>query len=339
MGVWEWNLPTRVIFGVNARDRLPELIGKKPAALIRSKSAGAVPGVFTGEFGGIRPNPTKENVAECAAFIKAQKAELVVALGGGSVLDCAKAAVGILTKTAGRLPIIALPTTAGTGSEVTDIAVVSDGETGVKRPEARPEYFPAVALVDPELTYSVPRKVAAESGMDALSHAVEALWSLRRNPAGDALALRAARVILDNLESACAGEKEAKNAVSEGSLLAGLAFSQSKTAGSHACSFYLTSEYGMSHGAACAFTLAAFTRLNGFDVNARALGFADAKAFADEIDRLKRALGLPVTLKDAGIPQKALPAVAAAALLPANMKNNPVLMDEAAMLRLLQSLS
>jgi alcohol dehydrogenase len=313
------------------RNRLPDFLAGRRAALLRSKSAPEVPGDFVGEFAGIRPNPTKENVADCAAFLRDAQAEVVVALGGGSVLDCAKAA-------ANGLPLLALPTTAGTGSEVTCISVVSDDAAGSKAPLSSPGFYPQIALVDPELTYTCPRKVTAESGMDALSHAIEALWSVHRSPASDALALAAAHKILGALEAACENNTAARMAMSEGSLLAGLAFSQAKTAGSHACSFPLTVRYGLSHGAACAFTLAAFMRLNPFEAQAQALGFASAAALADAIDRRKAALGLPCTLKDAGIALADLPGLAAACLQPANMQNNPVPMDETALVRLFKTL-
>ncbi|MDR1465939.1 MAG: iron-containing alcohol dehydrogenase [Oscillospiraceae bacterium] len=332
MSSWHWHLPTQVIFGAGTRLRLPEFLSDRRAVLVRSKSAGEIPGDFAAVFSGVRPNPTTENVRACAALIRDAGAETVVALGGGSVLDCAKAA-------ADGLPLIALPTTAGTGSEVTGISVLSDEAAGTKFPLSSPAFFPLLAIVDPELTYSVPRRVAAESGLDALSHALEALWSVQRGPASDALALRAARLILDHAEAACAGDRSARNAMSEGSLLAGLAFSQAKTAGSHACSFSLTVRYGLSHGAACAFTLAAFARLNGVDPHAKALGFPDAAALAAEIDRLKAALGLPLTLAQAGIPPADLPSLAAECVLPANMKNNPVPMDAAAVLALFRELA
>ncbi|MDR0531484.1 MAG: iron-containing alcohol dehydrogenase [Oscillospiraceae bacterium] len=331
MSQWQWSLPTRVIFGPGARACLPEFIAGKRAALVRSRSAGSVPGDYAGEFSGIRPNPTVENVRDCAAFLSAMGAEIVVAVGGGSVLDCAKAA-------AKALPLIALPTTAGTGSEVTNISVVSDDAVHTKTPQMSPDYFPAIAIVDPELTYTMPRRVAAESGVDALSHAIEALWSIHHNPASDALALRACRLIFDHLAPSCEGGLASRDAMSEGSLLAGLAFAQTRTAGVHASSFPLTARYGLSHGAACGFTLAAFARLNGIDSHARALGFADSAALADEIDRIKKALGLPVYLADAGIAEPDLPQLARDCLQPPNMRNNPVAMDEAGMLRLLLSL-
>jgi len=331
MPTWEWSLPTKIIFGAGTRGRLPEFLEGKRAALVRSKSVGDVPGSFIGEFSGIRPNPTKQNVADCAAFIRDTQAEIVVALGGGSVLDCAKAA-------ADGMPLVAMPTTSGTGSEVTSVCVLSDEDAGTKFSIASPDFYPSIAIVDSELTYTVPRKVAAESGLDALAHAMEALWSIRGNPASTAIALRAVRLVLDDLEHACEGGSAARDNMSLASLLAGMAFSQSKTAGCHACANPLTVGYGLSHGESCAFTLAAFTRINNMDRHAKALEFENASALADKIDGMKAALGLPLTLAQAGIPQEDLPKLAEACLLPPNMRNNPVTMDRASMLALFESL-
>lgn len=331
MSTWEWSFPTRVIFGAGTRGRLPEFLEGKRAALVRSRSVGDVPGDYIGVFSGIRPNPTKKNVADCAAFLRDSGAEIVVALGGGSVLDCAKAA-------AVGLPVVAVPTTAGTGSEVTSVCVLSDENTGAKASISGPEYYPAIAVVDPGLTYTMPRKVAAESGLDALSHALEALWSRLRNPASDGIALEAIRLILDSLEPACAGDTAARDHMSLASLLAGMAFSQTKTAGVHACANPLTVGYGLSHGASCAFTLAAFTRINGIDHHARALGFENAGELADKIDSMKAALGLPLTLAQAGISASDLPTLAEACLPAPNLRNNPVAMDKAKLLALFGTL-
>jgi alcohol dehydrogenase len=263
----------------------------------------------------------------CAEFLTRVRAGAVVAVGGGSVMDCSKAAAG------GR-PLIALPTTAGTGSEATCISVLTD-DAGQKMPRTDPSYYAKAAIVDPQLTLTVPPSVTAATGMDALSHAVEALWSIHHSPASDALALRAVPRILQNIEQAyaCPDDLPARVSLSEGSLLAALAFSQAKTAAAHACSFSLTMRYGLPHGTACAFTLPALCRLNApaedgrLHEIARELGFDDAFAFADELDRLNASLGLPRTLGEAGIPLSDLLELAQECMLPPNMRNNPVPMD------------
>ncbi|MDR3313991.1 MAG: iron-containing alcohol dehydrogenase [Oscillospiraceae bacterium] len=320
---WGFALPTAVYFGRGEVQRLPQLIAGRRAALVHARSAGVPPGEYVGRFSGIRPNPTQQNAADCAAFLRSVQAEVVVALGGGSVMDCAKAA-------AHGLPLIAVPTTAGTGSEVTNISVLSDDVTHQKVPLADPAHYPEAAVVDPLLTRTMPPKLTAESGMDALSHALEAQWSIHHNPASDALAQRAVELLFTWLESAFREPEnlDARSAVSEASLLAGMAFSQAKTAGVHACSFPLTARYGLSHGAACAFTLAAFARLNWRD-----------DALALRLERLQAALGIPQTLAEAGVPRAELPALAFACTQPRNAQNNPVPLDEATILTLLEGLA
>ncbi|MDR2753408.1 MAG: iron-containing alcohol dehydrogenase [Oscillospiraceae bacterium] len=323
---WNFCLPVQVLFGAGARSELPNLLRSRRAVLVHAKSAPPPPGNFAGLFAGVQPNPTRQNVADCAAFLQKMRAEVVVAAGGGSVLDCAKAA-------ANGLPLVALPTTAGTGSEVTAISVISDA-AGRKTPVVNPQFYPEAAIVDPELTLTCPAKLTAESGMDALSHALEAQWSLGRNPASTALADRAIALVFANLETAYHAPQNlaARTAMSEASLLAGMAFSQARTAGVHACSFPLTTRYGLSHGAACAFTLAAFALLNFKDKDY-------AQDLARKINRLNEALGLPRTLAQAGIPLADLPALALECLLPANAKNNPVPMNEAMVQNLFEQLA
>ena len=342
---WNFFNPVKIRFGCGCAADTAEFLhelGAKRAALVASPSAlrcghadvvsACAPGLFVTDeiFSRIQPNPTVQNMLDCAAFLARVRADAVVALGGGSVLDCVKAA-------AGGLPVIALPTTAGTGSEVTCISVLTDGE-GRKIPRTDPAYYPKAALVDPALTLTVPPGVTAATGMDALSHAIESLWSIHHSPASDALALRAVPLILRNLELAHAspGDLSARTALSEGSLLAALAFSQAKTAAAHACSFSLTMRYGLPHGTACAFTLPVLCRINASAEEGRlhdiahTLGFADAFALASELDRLNAALGLPRTLREAGIPRVDLPALAQECMQPPNMRNNPVELDAAA---------
>ena len=342
---WSFYNPVKIRFGAGTAAETADFLrgmGVKRAALVADPAAlrfgltdavtGPAPELFVTEeiYARMQPNPTVQNMMDCAAFLARVKADAVAAIGGGSALDCAKAA-------AGGLPVIALPTTAGTGSEATCISVLTDGE-GRKVPRTDPAYFPKVAIVDPEFTLTVPPGVTAATGMDALSHAVEALWSVHHSPASDALALRAAAGILRSIEEAYANphDRLARCAMSEGSLLAALAFSQAKTAAAHACSFALTAWYGLPHGTACAFTLPALCRINApaeegrLHGVARELGFAGAFAFADELDRLNASLGLPRTLKEAGIPLDDLPELAQECMIPPNMGNNPVAMDAGA---------
>ena len=360
---WNWYQPVHIAFGGGAASGIAEIIAQKgkqrPAlvcdsAVLRCAAARELlaQNHFVGIFPDIRPNPTLANVNDCAAFLRETSADCVVALGGGSVLDCAKAAAalpaaddisdyadGAKAFDSPGLPLLAVPSTAGTGSEVTCIAVLSDEANGRKAPLASPYLYPAYAVVDPLMTLSVPPKVTAESGMDALSHALEAMWSVHHNPVSDAVAARSARLILEHLEAACMDGQSiaARTAMSEGALLAGIAFSQARTAGVHACSYPLTMAYGLSHGAACAFTLAAFARRFGGDI-APKLGCKGANALAEKIHALCGVLRLPRTLGEAGIPEEALPQLSMDCHKHPMMQNNPVPMDAGAVLTLFKEL-
>lgn len=299
-------------------------------------------------FSDIRPNPTTDNVDACVRIIKAKNLQFAVALGGGSALDCAKAACSVCKTDAatadfhsGKLklgkaciPLVAIPTTAGTGSEVTPVAVLSDPVRGVKAPLVSDNFFPLCAVIDPELTSTLPPAITASTGMDVLAHALEGFWSKNHQPICDAVALQAARLCFDHLLTAYqdGGNIIAREKMSEASLLAGLAFGLPKTAGVHACSFPLTNVYGVSHGEACAMTLDAFTRINAeaeggrLHQFARNLFFRDALEMAGRIMAMKKSMQMKISLTDANIPEGEIAELAKLSQHP-NMLNNPVSMD------------
>lgn len=323
---------------------------------VASCSGGAVAGVFSE----ITPNPTVSSVDGCVARIEAQKAEFIIALGGGSSLDCAKAAS--VTANTGRsvrcfhsggtpiqgpgLPILAVPTTAGTGSEVTNVAVLSDPEKGLKGPMASDFMFAKAALLDPALTLTVPPQVVASTGLDVLSHALEGYWSKGHQPICDAAAVYAAKLVFENLPAAYSNgaDLDAKEQMCVASLLAGLAFGPPKTAAAHACSFPLTNLYHLPHGEACAFTLDALVRYNcetdgpRLEDFAHMVGFPSADSMADAIRALKERTGMRCTLAQAGIPLEEVPALARACQHP-NLQNNPTPMTQARLEELFYSLA
>ena len=260
-------------------------------------------------FDKVSPNPDAYEVNMCAKAVRADKTECIVALGGGSVIDLAKAAsLGIedirkYKAEKSNVSVIAIPTTAGTGSEVTNVSVISDRQIGSKMPLASDSFYPEYAIIDPSLTYSLPSRITAVSGIDVLCHAVEGYWSKNHQPICDSLAFHAIKLVFNYLPRAYknGNDTEAREKMSEASVIAGLAFSQPKTTASHACSFPLTSIYGIPHGEACGLTLDFFTRINEADKRTRSLavslGFADVNTFADGIFELKQKLGLRTGLK------------------------------------------
>ncbi len=317
-------------------------------------------GLLIEVFSDITPNPTVDNVDACIQLIKEKNIEFIAALGGGSALDCAKAAATIcMTEypTADflsskrnvpkeHLPLIAIPTTAGTGSEVTATVVLSDINRGVKAPLSSDSFYPNYAIIDPALTLSMPKHTTASTGFDVLSHALEGFWSKHHQPICDALSLHATKLVFDNLLRAYEDGNDlyARERMSEASVIAGLAFSLPMTAGVHACSYTLTNMYGLPHGEACAFVLDKFIRINAEAEDgrlhsfARQLGFTDAFDMADRILELKKATGMKVTLEDAGIDIHDIENLAVMSMHP-DIFNNPIRISVEMLIEMYQSLA
>ncbi|MBQ8053365.1 MAG: iron-containing alcohol dehydrogenase [Lachnospiraceae bacterium] len=289
----------------------------------------------------VEPNPSLDNVTAASEKAATVGADSIIAIGGGSAMDCAKAVAVVLAEKCApakllrgyqiksALPVIAIPTTAGTGSEVTAGAVLSDKARGVKAAIFSPAIFPRLALVDPELTYTVPPAVTAATGLDVLAHSLDALTSVKANEATDALALKAIKLAVKYLERAVSdgGDKEARNGMSKASTIAGLAFSQTGTTGSHACSYILTSKWHVPHGEACAFTLDAWVKINAEvrpELNdfAREAGFRDADDLSAWLNKLKKAFGMRTTLAEIGAGEADLDEITDSAMTSGNMANN-----------------
>ncbi len=323
----------------------PSFVKRGLAAKVQKESEGLICVIY----GGVSPNPDIKECEACISMINDHECDFVVALGGGSVLDCAKAAAvmcqeerpvkaymedaSLLPDTS--LPLIAVPTTAGTGSEITCVSVLSDHEAGVKKPLSCDAFYPTLAIVDPELTYSVPPHTTACTGMDVLCHALEAYWSKHHFPIGDALAVHALKLVFDYLQLACEQPEHAlaREKMAEASVIAGLAFTIPKTTSAHACSYPLTNLLGIAHGEACGLTIDHFLRINGAEDDgrllelAKMLGFKDVEALADGIDSLKRTIGVRTDLKDLQLDEEQKEALVQGSKHP-NLLNNPVEITE-----------
>lgn len=234
-------------------------------------------------YDGVHPNPTIESIKEAYTNIKSYEYDLTVALGGGSVIDTAKALVSL--KASGSeewminhfktgisfpenfcpKPIFAIPTTAGTGSDVTMWATIWDMTKKKKYSLSHPSLYPKKSFLDPGLTLSLSRENTIFSGLDALSHAMEAIWNKNNNPISDCMALKAISLIYNNLPKLKDNPSDLKlrSLLLQASLLAGLAFSNTKTALAHSISYPLTLFHGMPHGLACSFLLPNLIALNG----------------------------------------------------------------------------
>lgn len=355
---WEYLQPVTIKFGNGIRKELKETaasLGCSNGLLVSDPffvSSGLADqivsesgGILTGIYGEVSPNPDVTEVDACAKVLREKKHGFVVALGGGSALDCAKAAASIcLTEDSIRkyhgtgeampqkhLPLIAVPTTAGTGSEVTCVSVLTDHANGKKSPIVSNGFYPSVAMIDPELTYSMPPKVTASTGIDVLCHALEGFWSKGHQPVCDALALHACKLVFTFLKRAYVDgtDEEAREKMAEASVIAGMAFTLPKTTASHACSFPLTNLHHIPHGEACGLTLDHFAKINASVENgrlenfAKELGFRDVIEMAEEIHTMKMELGLRVDLKDLNLTDEQVADLVRISRHP-NLYNNPV---------------
>ncbi|MFG6114911.1 iron-containing alcohol dehydrogenase [Halobacillus sp. MO56] len=223
-----------------------------------------------GVFTGVKPEPEFKIVEECAEAFNKGKHDGVIAIGGGSAIDIAKSVSafapfeGDLSDLLGTdlvpekgVPIIALPTTAGTGSEVTNISILSDKEAQLKKGMVSDYLLPDVAIVTPEMTLTMPPSVTAASGIDALVHAIEAYISVHASPITDALAIHAMKMISKNLPKAYANPEqiEARENMAIASLMAGMAFGNAGVGAVHALAYPLGGRYQIAHGVSNALLL------------------------------------------------------------------------------------
>jgi alcohol dehydrogenase len=332
--VWSYRNPVDVRFGRGGFARLAEAIGGRSYALVtypdayfRSLSAAleAEAGKPVLTIDDIAPNPDIALLeAQTARFVGLpRQPEVIVALGGGSVIDSAKvfaAAPGdfaatdaYLKKRAGAetltpLPLIAVPTTAGTGSEVTCWGTVWDNAGGVKFSLAHPGLYPQVSIVDPDLMVGKPRELTIQTGLDALSHSLESLWNRSANPVSMAHAVTAARGVMASLPLLAEDLRNAelRESMARAATLAGFAFSNTKTAIAHSLSYPITLRYGVPHGIACSFSLPMIIRsvAQAGGICAEGLGAifdADADAAAERMSAFLAGLGVATDFRSYGI--------------------------------------
>ena len=228
-------------------------------------------------FDGVTSEPTVSDVDSIRRLVRAAKASFVVGVGGGSAMDAAKAAAGLAAEAEptavflheGKearpgLPLIAVPTTSGSGAEVTPNAVITDPVSDTKQSIRNGSFLGAVAIADPELTLSCPPRVSAHSGADALTQAIEAFVSLNATPLTDALSLEAARLMWENLERVYVhgGDMEARTACSYGSLLAGIALSNARLGAVHGMAHPVGVRLAAPHGLVSGVLLPEVVRAN-----------------------------------------------------------------------------
>jgi alcohol dehydrogenase len=294
-------------------------------------------GIEASVFDGFGANPDTRMVEAGRAVASAARIDGLVALGGGSSLDCAKGINFVLTNGGSMrdyrghgkaakpmLPSIGIPTTAGTGSEAQSFAIISDAETHAKMACGDDKAAFRIVILDPRLTVTQPRDVTAIAGYDAISHAVESYVTKTRTPASQAVALEAWRLLEANYERVLRvpDDLAVRDAMLRGANLAGAAIELSMLGATHACANPLTAKYGTTHGIAIAVMLPHVVRWN-----AEVVGDEYASLFAGDLparlDALARAGGLPRTLGELGVAQEDFDALAADAATQWTGTHNP----------------
>ena len=333
-GMWSFSNPVRIEFGAGASAKAVDHIRGRRWALVtydmpgfKEKAAqlAAVAGEPVVIIDNIVANPDfADLVSSCETFGKAKPApEVIVALGGGSIIDAAKvlAASGGSFETVRKhvtgeqpikdgsfTPIIAIPSTAGTGSEVTSWATVWDAASGRKYSLAHRSLYPEVAIVDPQVALSAPRALTLATGLDALSHALESIWNVSANPVSANFAVEAAKEVIETLPLLLEdlSNLELRSRQARAATMAGLAFSNTKTALAHNISYDITLTRGTPHGIACSFCLPAVMRWSiGADVqcdaNLRRIFGPDLRAGADRLRMMIESLGVSTNPADYGL--------------------------------------
>lgn len=362
---YTFKVPQDIVFGVGSLKRLPELLeksGSKKMMVVSDRGLeklGVVQkvldiveteGIETVSFLDILPNPTVDMVNAATKVYKESGATSIVALGGGSPMDVAKA-VGVLARYGGSIteyegahlvpgpiePIIAIPTTAGTGSEVTAFSVITDTSRNYKLTVFSYELLPKYALLDPEMIMSVPPMVAASCGIDALIHAWEAYTSLGASPFSDAMA-EAMELIGGNIRRFVANRKdeEAACAMMSGSMFAGIAFAWARLGDVHAMSHPVSAFFGVQHGVANSILLPVIVEYNALADHGRYEKIynyisEDKEPVKDfkpemlvaEIKKLNASLGIPKTLSEVGVTEDKIPQMAVDAMKSGNIAANP----------------
>jgi alcohol dehydrogenase len=344
---FDFHAPTRVVFGPGSLNKLGEVaraLGDTRVLLVtdpglqeaghpqRAIESLRHAGLEAFLFDGVEQNPTDRHVQAGVAFARPLNIDLIVSVGGGSSMDCAKGINFILTNggtmadykgfgkaTKPMLPSIGVPTTAGTGSEAQSFALIADESSHMKMACGDHKAAFHVAILDPEVTVSQPAKVTAVTGIDALSHALESFVTTKRNPVAQMFAREAWRLLEGNLEKVLKdpSDIEARGAMQMGAFLAGTAIENSMLGATHACANPLTAHYGVTHGIAIGILLPHVVRFNAAVVGDLYQELADASSFpeaasnghaghaadrlAERITGLIKLADLPTTLSECGV--------------------------------------
>jgi alcohol dehydrogenase len=376
---FDFHTPTRVVFGPGSIRRLGELaneLGDRRVLVVTDPGLEAAghpqravqslkdAGLEVHVFDEVEENPSSRHVENGLRFASRLNIDLIVSVGGGSAMDCAKG-INFLLTNGGQmedyrgfgkaqkpmLPSIGVPTTAGTGSEAQSYALIADEKTHMKMACGDRKAAFCVAILDPEVTVSQPHKVTALTGVDALSHALESYVTSKRNPVSQMFAREAWKLLEVNLEKVLTDstDLEARGAMQMGAFLAGTAIENSMLGVCHACANPLTAHYGVTHGLAIGVMLPHVLRFNGTEVNdlygdlIEEAGLHNGKTddaaetLALRITHLMQLAGLPRRLADCGVSRGIFSVLAEEANQQWTARFNPRPVTEAEILRLYEA--
>ena len=365
---FDWQPRTRIVFGANTVERVGDLareLGGKKVLLVTDPgvvAAGhaarvleslATAGISVAVYDRSRENPTTKDVDECLAVARTAQVDLIVAIGGGSSMDTAKGANFLLTN-GGRmqdylgvgkairpmLPFIAIPTTAGTGSECQSFALIADEQTHQKMACGDPKAAARVAILDPSLTLTQPRRVAACTGIDAVGHAVESAVTKKRTALSWLYSREAFKLTSENLPLVLESPQNigACAAMQLGAAFAGTAIENSMLGAAHSAANPLTAHFGIVHGHAVGVMLPAVVRFNAADAATKALYDELSPRLPGLLDDLFARTELPKRLSDCGVPAAAIPMLAEEAAKQWTAQFNPRRVTVADFITLYESL-
>jgi len=339
-----FTIPRDLYFGENSVEYLKSVKGSKAMIVIGSQRLikdGTIPniqsllkeaGVASEIFSGVEPDPSIATVKKGVEAMNQYQPDLIIGVGGGSPIDAAKAMWIFyeypeftfeeaakpfnLPELRQKARFIAIPTTSGTGTEVTSFSVITDNETGIKYPIADYNITPDVAIVDANLVKGMSTELTADTGMDALTHAIEAYVSTAANPITDGLAIKAIQMVMENLLDSYKGNQTARANMHIAQCIAGMAFANAILGIVHSMAHKSGHSFGITHGRANAIYLTYVIQYNSKTANERfaeianAIGISgdDSKALTtalvDRIKKLRADLGISASLKDFGVDEK-----------------------------------
>ncbi len=307
-----FKLKTDIIFGNDALGVLKTIASDSAvlftdAFMVSSGTADAVKAYMTAcknitVFSDVKPDPPVELISKAVKFVMDVNADTVFALGGGSAIDAAKSTLMIIREHYGKnIKLIAIPTTSGTGSEVTQFSVITDTAAGKKLPLVDESMLPEIAVLDAELVKSVPPAITADTGFDVLTHALEAYISTEANDFSDALAEKAVELVADNLVAVYknGADLDARAKMHTASCLAGIAFNEVSLGINHGIAHALGAQFHIPHGRANAMILPHVLYFNA-ELDIKFCVKNDCKT-ADKLEMLARRLGYPANSPDIGV--------------------------------------